>query len=66
MHDADYDKLDDRRGFVRAAQDAEHHLAALGDKRALFDKTFLIVAAAVLLALLAGVGITLFLLLSYD
>lgn len=66
VHDADYHKLDDRRGFVRAAEDAEHFLAKLADKRALFDKTFLIVAAGVLLALVVGVGITVFLLLSHD
>ncbi|MEM6312474.1 MAG: DUF4145 domain-containing protein [Planctomycetota bacterium] len=61
VHEEDYEKLDDRRGFVRAADAAEEHLAKLGDKRALLDGMFLRTAAFVVITFLVGVVIIVYL-----
>lgn len=61
VHEVDYEKIERRRQFVRAAEDAELHLHKLGDKRALRDGMFLRTAGFVAITFLVGVVIIIYL-----
>lgn len=65
VHDLEYRKIDDRRGFIEACDKAERELDELAGPVDTW-RTTIIVVAALVLTLLIGTGIAIYLLRSHG
>ena len=65
VHDSDYIRIDDRRGFVAACDEAERELDELAGPRDSW-RTTIIVVASIVGFLGVGTGIAAYILRSYD
>ena len=65
VHDHDYTKIDDRRGFIEACDQAARALDELAGPRDTMKTTIIIVVALVLF-LLAGAALSIWMLRSYN
>ena len=65
VHDADYTKIEDRRGFVRACDEAERELDELAGPRDTL-RTTIIVVSAIVLFIVVGVAASVWMLRSHG
>ena len=65
VHDADYTRIDDRKGFVRACDEAERELDELGGPRDSW-RTTIIVVACLLGLFLVGSALSIWMLRRYN
>ena len=53
VHENDYQKIDDRPGFIRACDDAERQLKTIGRRRWRWKPVAILIAVLIVLALIA-------------